>query len=52
VSEKGKPRVHLEWGVFTGPIKVYSAADTTRWFPHSVEGMQQAFEYAKELARG
>lgn len=57
ITHKGKtgPTVDLEWAVETGPIKLVlyrdgkSAGD--KFYPHSVEGMRQAFADAKEFAR-
>lgn len=56
VGHKGKtgPIVDLEWAVETGPIKLVLFRDGksagTRFFPHSVEGMEQAFAAAKAFA--
>lgn len=45
--------VKLEWGMVTGPVKieVYKEGKKfeDKWFPHSVEGMVEAFDYAKEF---
>lgn len=45
--------IDLEWGHETGPVKLNIFKDgnskETKWFEHSVAGMQQAFTYAKEL---
>jgi hypothetical protein len=56
VTHKGKEGtlVNLEWGMQTGPIKLVIYKDGShvedKWFEHSVEGMQQAFQAAKEAA--
>jgi hypothetical protein len=45
--------VILEWGMQTGPIKLIihkNGQRVEKWFEHSVEGMQQAFQIAKEAA--
>lgn len=43
--------IDLEWGRKTAPIKLIVWPDdgqpTPRWFPHSVEGMAEAFDAAK-----
>jgi hypothetical protein len=55
-SHKGKTgiTVDLEWGTITGPIKLVIFKDgahvENKWFEHSIEGMQQAFQAAKEAA--
>lgn len=55
-SHKGKTgtTVDLEWGTATGPIKLIIFKDGShvedKWFEHSVKGMQQAFQAAKEAA--
>lgn len=58
ILSKGKvdtgPTVDLEWGMLTGPIKVVLFRDGKHiedvFFEHSVEGMQKAFERARESA--
>jgi hypothetical protein len=56
VSHKGKtgPTIDLEWAVETGPIKLVLFKDGKtngdKFFEHSVEGMNQAFAFAKEYA--
>lgn len=49
IYSKDGLRVCLEWGTVTGPIKVEISGSKaeTRFFPHSVEGMVAAFEFAK-----
>lgn len=56
VPAKEKPKgysVDLEWAVDTGPVKlvVYKDGNTVehKFFEHSVDGMREAFEYAKSL---
>lgn len=48
--------VDLEWGADTGPIKLVIFKDgkhiEDKFFEHSVEGMNQAFSYAKETIHG
>lgn len=54
VDGKKRPyTIDLEWAVETGPVKlqIFKAGKIyeSRFFPHSVEGMAAAFEYAKNL---
>lgn len=46
--------IDLEWAMDTGPIKVEHYKDgksgSTKFFPHSVEGMTAAFAWAKEAS--
>lgn len=44
-------RISLEWGTVTGPIKVQTFGDKayTRFYPHSVEAMEEAFAFARSL---
>ncbi len=51
VYNKDKLRVCVEWGTVTGPIKVesYGTKAYTQFFPHSVEGMVEAFALAKTI---
>ena len=50
-----KTTIDLEWGTATGPIKlvIYKKGkkEDDRWFGHSVEGMRQAFEAAREICK-
>lgn len=52
IVNKGKITVDLEWGMYTGPIKVvmYKKGKKMedKWFEHSEEGMSQAFKIIKE----
>lgn len=52
IYSKDEGTVDLEWAAETGPIKVvvYKKSSSTgdKFFPHSVEGMKEAFAYAKE----
>lgn len=45
--------VDLDWGVNTGPVKLSiflnGKTHDAKFFEHSVEGMREAFEYAKSL---
>jgi len=45
--------IDLDWAVKTGPVKITLFKDgkshSTKFFPHSVEGMNEAFDYAKAL---
>lgn len=47
----GKYAVDLEWAAITGPIKIVVWKDgkhfEDKFFEHSVDGMKQAFKYAK-----
>jgi len=56
IWDKLKLTVDLEWGVVKGPIKIQVYRDgkhtEDKFFEHSVEAMQAAFEYAKELLNG
>lgn len=53
VRKKDKLTVELEWGAKTGPVKLVICRDgkhvEDKFFDHSVEGMQAAFEYAGGL---
>lgn len=46
-----KITIDIEWGMKTAPIKVDVYVDdsksTNYWFPHSVEGMTEAYDFAK-----
>lgn len=48
--------IDLEWGVETGPIKLVIFKEGNhredKFYPHSVEGMQEAFSYAINLCPG
>jgi hypothetical protein len=58
VTHKGKTgaTVDLEWAVETGPIKVVlyrdGNSDGHKFFEHSVDGMEQAFAFARAYAGG
>lgn len=43
--------IDLDWAVKTGPVKISLFKDgdshSTKFFPHSVEGMNEAFDFAK-----
>lgn len=45
--------IDLEWGTKTGPIKLVIFKDgkshETKWYEHSVSGMEEAFAYSKTL---
>jgi hypothetical protein len=45
--------IDLDWAVKTGPVKLTLFNDgkshSTKFFPHSVEGMNEAFDYAKTV---
>lgn len=45
--------IDLDWAVKTGPVKITLFKDgnshSTKFFPHSVEGMNEAFDFAKEV---
>lgn len=49
-----KLSIDLEWGTATGPVKVQCYRDgkteETRFFPHSAEGMHEAFAFARTVA--
>ena len=52
IIEAQSHTVDLEWGVKTGPVKVCVFRDDGKtqdeqFFEHSVEGMREAFQYAK-----
>jgi hypothetical protein len=57
VRHKGKKgyTIDLEWATVSGPIKLEVYKDGNefdiKWFEHSVEGMNQAFETAKEIIK-
>lgn len=58
ITHKGKigATIDLEWGVETGPVKLVlyrdGKSDGHKFFEHSVEGMEQAFEFAKSYETG
>lgn len=54
-DKKGAKRgftIDLEWGIETGPIKVVVFKDgqsyEVKFFPHSIDGMNDAFVYSKQ----
>lgn len=51
IVKKDKITIDLEWGMYTGPIKVviYKKGKHfgDKWFDHSVEGMENAFKEIK-----
>ena len=53
IIQKNDYTVDLEWAVKTGPIKlvVFKGGKhlEDKFFPHYVEGMNEAFSYAKFL---
>ncbi len=48
--------IDLDWAIETGPVKLTLYLDHKsageKFFPHSVEGMREAFEHAKALVKG
>lgn len=56
IKDKAPYTFDLGWAMETGPIKVEGYKEgkhfDDRFFPHSVEGMQAAFAYVKEMLRG
>ncbi len=56
IRKDGAITIDLEWAVETGPIKLIIYRDGKRiedkFFPHSADGMREAFAHAKRVGRG
>lgn len=56
VHDDGKLTIDLEWGRRTAPVKVEvyrnGEHDTDHWFPHSVEGIEEALVLIDTLKKG